>query len=239
MVRKYAKKQFRRAKKYLKKRYVPNGKLDVQRIAKDVWKLKDIINSELKHKDTIVAQTVIPNPSTNVWSLTLLNGLTAQDGADPGEREGMNVRFKSLQLNGRIKLATTTATQATRVRMMLIVDKQCLVSGLATPPIVQDLLTQPGGTGNNFINAMRSWESLQQKRFTVLMNRVFTLDDDYPEKHFKIYKKIDMVTSWAPGYTASNAISRNALYLVFMSDNVGADDAASFDFASRITYRDN
>lgn len=234
-VKKYVRKQAKRLGQYAKKRYAPAGKVDLAKIASDVWKLKNVINTELKHKDLNIASTSIPN--TGIWYLTLLNGLDAQDGADPGERHGMSVRFKSLQIKGRVHATSESSQSAKRVRMVLFVDKEPLVAGLGTIPAISELYATNTVSGG-YVNSMRSWQSLQQKRFTVLYDKVITLDDDYPEKAIKLYKKMNMVTQWQSGYIGGTAIANNALYLGFFTDDVSAD-ATKFEFSSRVTFYDN
>jgi len=236
--RKYVKKQGKRLGAYAKKRYAPAGKVDFSKIASDVLKLKGIINSELKHKDSVMPSTAIPIGNAVVpWALQSLNGLTAQDGADPGEREGMSVRFKSLQILGKVR-TTATAADALRIKMVIFVDKQPLVSGLSTDPVIGELFTNTGSV--HWVNSLRSWDSIQQKRFTILHTKYFVLDDDKPEINFKVYKKLDMVTQWANGYTGADAQVRNKLYIAFFNDtNIGGEPMGAFEYQSRLTYRDN
>ncbi len=234
--KKYVRKQAKRLGQYAKKRYAPAGKVDFTKIASDVWKLKNVLNCELKHKDIHINSTSNPTVGTN-WVIWQLNGLDAQDGADPGERHGMSVRFKSLQIKGRLNMTTESTQSAKRVRVILFIDKEPLVTGLQVAPNVAELL---GTTtlSSGYVNSLRSWNSLNQKRFTVLSDRVYTLDDDYPERVLKIYKKMNMVTKWQSGYIDANAINNNALYIAFVSDDPSVD-ATKHEFTSRVTFYDN
>lgn len=233
--KKYAKKQAKRIYGYAKKRYAPAGRLDVGKIASDVMKLKGIINSELKAKD--VSQTDVSLATLGAqWNIYLLNGLTAQDGDTTGERHGMSVRFKSLQIKGRAHMISESSTSAKRVRMVIFIDKEPLVTGLTNTPPVTDLLNNSTISGG-YVNSLRKWDGLNQKRFTVLYDRVLTFDDDYPERQFKFYKKLNMVTKWQNGYVADNAINNNAMYLAFITDTVGEEVKAEWE--SRVTFYDN
>lgn len=235
-IKKYVRKQGKRLYGYAKKRYAPSGRLDVGKIASDVMKLKGIINSELKAKDITTSATSIL-PLGGSWNIYRLNELTAQDGDTTGERHGMSVRFKSLQLKGRVYNTSNSSTICNRVRMVVFIDKEPLVSGLAVDPVPSELWNN-GTLSGGYINSLRKWDSINQKRFTVLYDRVFKMDDDAPERFIKFYKKLNMVTKWQNGYIAGNAINDNAIYIAFVTDS-NSVDAVKFEWDSRMTFYDN
>lgn len=233
--KKYARKQIGRAKGYLKKRYAPTGRIDMNKVVGDLKKVKDLINSELKHKDTTLDQTL--NSSSLTWNIHLLNGLECQDGDRGGEREGMKVRFKSLQIKGRIAAGQSSNANLKRVRVVIFIDKEPLVSGLGTDPVGSELYWP--GISPNYVHAMRNWDSVSQKRFKVIYDRVHVVTDDYPEKILNIYKKLDMTTNWQNGYTAADSINNNAMYIAFSTDTPVGDDSLYVNLNTRMTYRDN
>lgn len=197
------------ARKYYKTKYGKRnaGRWNIygragKQLAKDVWTLKNLINVEFKSSDIYNSTQTAPLAG----ALVLVNHLTKGD--DYNNRDGRQVRFKSLFLNGRV-IMHASATH-TAVRMVVFIDKQ--PNGVV--PTATDVLST---ATTNLIDAFRNLNN--RKRFVILKDARYTLNTDYPEKQIKYYKKLDMKTIYDDGDAGTIAdITTNALYVMWISD---------------------
>jgi hypothetical protein len=80
-----------------------NGKQNLSNLTKDVMFLKRIINSELKHIETVTSANF--NPSTGaVVALT-----SVAEGSDSTQRTGRSIKIQRIDLNMQIMYSTGTA----------------------------------------------------------------------------------------------------------------------------------
>lgn len=193
------------------------------KLASDVYRLKNLINVEFKYAQANSSST----PSTAAATLLLLNGLTKGD--DSTDREGRQIRMKSVQYN--VRSLINGAATATLVRVMLVLDTQ---PNAAAPTIANILET----TGGLYVDAFRNLSN--RKRFIILKDDKQVLDSDDQ------YNNIDCYKQFNPGfktvYNSGNAgtiadITTNALYLVAISDE--ATNTPSVNMYYRIRFIDN
>lgn len=212
-------------KKYFKRKYNrpatrwENYGAGLGQLTKDVVKLKGLINTEFKTKDVTATSTAVPNAGVRI----LLNGLTKGDGYN--NRDGRQVRFKSLQMKYSVEHSGAGAQN--RVRVMVVVDKQPNQAAFTVADLLQDTAIPTLSPRN--LNA--------RKRFAWLYDKSFTLNDDYPEKIFKFYKKIDCKTIYDDSDGGAVAdIQTNSIYMVMVSDHV---TGPLMTYYNRLRFVDN
>jgi len=217
------KKTYRKGRKSYRKRGAKRGQIygaAAGQLWKDVKMLKDAINVEYKVRDAVATQ----NPSTTATTV-LLNGL--QKGDDYNNRDGRQVRWKSIQMYLRTQLHAS-ATQST-MRVIVFIDKQSSESS-ATGAGLLDLTTASA------VDAFRNLSN--RKRFVVLMDKRVVVNTDFPEKVTKWYKKIDMKTIYDDGDAGTVAdITTNAIYALYCSDEATNVPAVVQNF--RLRFIDN
>jgi len=222
-----AKKLIRKGVKAAKKRY--GGKGGIVRLAKDVSWLKGQLNTELKYRDsTQTAATNIPSvTSASRWLLYRLNGMGVGT-TGVADRVGTSVKIKSLHIKGNLERLAGNH----RIRMVLFIDKEPGIVGIGNNTTYDSVYNTTS------IDAMRNWNSVLEKRYTVLYDRTWVADADDLQKPFNIYKKMNMTVKWQPGDFNPEAINQNVLYLAFMTDDP-AGTSCQATFHHRITYVDN
>lgn len=190
------------------------------------------LNTEIKALNSELAITILPSAGAN-WTIQRLNNISQGDGNS--NRHGASVRLKSLQMTGRIRRQDNNVSAVPeRVRCFIFVDKEPGVAGIGTSPAMTDVYTQ------NSPSTLRNWESILQKRFTVLWDRTYVLDQDNPERLLKLYKRMNMVSKWITSNTAGTACSDNALYFAVCSDSGGTSTTRpTIYYESRLTFIDN
>lgn len=187
---------------------------------KDVKMLKSLINVEFKVRDTV---NTISAPLAG--TLVLLNGL--QKGDDYNNRDGRQVRWKSLQMYLRSSL-NVSATQST-MRVILFIDKQ----SSETAPTAASLLDT---TTAGVVDAFRNLSN--RKRYVVLYDKRVQLNTDFPEKVTKWYKKLDMKTVFDDSDAGTVAdITTNSVYALFCSDEATNTPGVIYNF--RMRFIDN
>lgn len=187
---------------------------------KDVNMLKNLINVEFKSKDEDYSNT-LPVGSELI---NLCNGLTKGDDID--NRDGRQVRFKSIQFNGRISRNNLATQPYQRVRFVMVIDKQPNQFTVAWTDVFRDL----------DVDTLRNIN--YRKRFVVLWDRTYTVTEQIPVKSFKVYKKLDMKTVYDDGDTGgASDISTNAIYLLAFSDSTANNPLLKYD--RRIRWIDN
>ncbi len=223
---------YRKRKQYNKKytsrrggrrRYNNNGNFTygnvLDKVVKDVIRLKGLINTEFKTND--VSSTVAV-PETGL--VLLLNATIAGDDFD--NRDGRQVRWKSIQYAINI-LQHATATQ-TITRVMIVIDKQ----PNATLMTIGELLTS-GANNLDFRNLDN------RKRFVILSDRVVTQSDtNNLVNRLDFYQKMDMITIYDDSNAGTIAdIESNALFLVAVSSE--ATNSPTLQIETRMRFIDN
>lgn len=208
-------------------------RFNFKKLVRDVKAVKAVVNSELKRFD--LASSFTMNVAGTGWQLIPV----AQIGQGDTEidRNGAQVRVKSLQMNCKLRRGASVPASITtdRVRMIVFIDHQPLVSGsFGTDPLPSAMLT------GDDVDALRLWDSIKIRRFTVLMDRTYKLDQDDPERIIKLYKKLNLPIKWANSSVGDAVISNN-LYVAFFSDNGSLTSAERpfLEYVSRVTFRDN
>lgn len=192
----------------------------VSQLYKDVKMLKNLINVEFKRADQTASTT-----SSTAGNTILLNGL--QKGDDFQNRDGRQVRIKSVQVQLRVTMAAAATT--TCFRYFILLDKQPNTTGFAMSDVLDTAVA--GG-----VDAFRQLSN--RKRFVILKQQRLVLDSDDPSRVIQFYKKLDLKTIYDDSDTGAIAdVTTNALYLYMMSDQ-GAN-VPTVIYNARLRFIDN
>ena len=214
--------------RYYKKRYTKNryykrkrNNIGYGQIARKVWRdvkyLKSIVNVEKKYLDVTDSRTY-----SNLLFAQLLNGIAQGDTSIT--RDGDSVKWISLFI--RVNSVINAAASATRVRLMLLRDKQPNTGLSSTTNILAD---------NTNILSPRNLD--WNYRYKVYKDMVIHLNTDRPEKEIKIFMKLKFHTRYTDNGATVASISTNTLLLCFMSDE--AVNEPTVTFYSRLRFIDN
>lgn len=185
---------------------------------KDVKMLKDAINVEYKLHEASVQNTVINNSTTQV---SLLNGVPTGD--DYQNRDGRQVRFKSMELHATIS-ANVAQTSPSFVRACIVIDRDA-----ESLPVYTDIF--------EYATTYSPRNLSNRNRFVILKDWHITLYPDRPATTLKYYRKIDMKTVYDGTGSTYSDISNNALYFVWISNLASVAPLA--DGLMRLRYLDN
>lgn len=179
-----------------------------------------LVNVEYKVKDLVATAT----PSTS-GSLSLLNGLTKGD--DYNNRDGRQVRWKSIQMYLRSTLHASATN--TSIRVIIFIDKQASETA-PTAAALLDLTTASA------VDAFRNLSN--RKRFVIIADKRVVINTNYPEKTTRLYKRLDMkqIFDDSDAGTVSD-ITTNSLYVLFLSDE--ATNVPSIVHNFRLRFIDN
>lgn len=188
-------------------------------LVKDVGYLKGLINTELK----VIDGGATPSTSA-AGALQIINPLV--QGVDYNNRIGRQVRFKSVQIRGRVSRNAAATQTRDRVRLVLVIDKQ---PNMALP-------TWTNLYVNTDPNAFRNLD--WRKRFVILWSRLVYTDADDPNRDFRLYRKLNMKTVYDDSNIGSQAdITTNALYFGYISEY--GTNPPGMDFDWRLRFIDN
>lgn len=235
-IRKYIKKQARRAKGWAKKRYVSDGKVDMTKVLKDVSYVKGLLNVEKKYFDIVQSAVAIPGSAATNWDVYRLNAVA--QGNQVFQRNGASIRMKSIQIKGRVELggtlsSATLTSRAHRIRIVLLTDREINGYNTGTLPLVGEVFN------GNPVDAMRNFDSILMRRYKLLRTWTITLNNDKPEFVLNYFKKLNMVQKWSTTDTTGVNITQSPLYLCVIGDHPSGDTPPVMNFASRITFIDN
>lgn len=200
-----------------------NKKYSVAQLASKAMKgvryLSGLVNSEKFKHDQITAGSF--NNNGNVIHLTNIG-----QGDDDGQRTGNSIFVRGVSIRGT--LSKNSSSTDSRVRLMLVIDKQQVGD---TNPAVSDILDSTGTSLSvySFLN------DTTVGRFTILKSRMYALTEDTPtinvNWHFNLRHHVRY-----NGPLASD-VQRGGIYLVGISNE--ATNAVSFARAIRVSYHDN
>lgn len=189
-------------------------------LAKDVYMLKNLINTEFKVLDVTVNQTI--DTSADFF---LLNG--AQKGDNIDSRDGRSLRVKSLQLD--INLFQDASSSASQTRLVLFIDKQANSAVPAFADIFQ----------SNIFTMLTPRNLDNRKRFVIL--KEWSISQTLGTNNIvrkKYYKKMDMKTIYDDSDAGTIAdIATNSLYLMAISTE--SINSPALKVYSRIRFIDN
>lgn len=239
--RSYIGKQFRRGKRFIKRRYTTKrGGLRVGRIARDVSYLKSIVNVEKKY---------VQFDSTTDWARTTTGGtsghvitplLTLSQGTTAGTRNGNRVKMTSLQYSIFVTPQTNT-TMAHNYEILFLMHKgdtpdSALTTGTGGT-LVNNFIDQDNGgfyTSRSLreIEHFNDWIVLKRYRRTLRADESSTSGTQGHE--LKGYIKLNHHLGFEGATTTP---IRNQLYMLFLS-NTGTTAAGTTTGLNAVTvYR--
>lgn len=205
------------------RRYVKTG-LQVYR---DVNKLRGLLNTEFKFKDTTNSGGGTADTITSTGTFYLLNGIG--ESVDYNGRTGRTVRVKSIQFRADGVKNSNAAAVSTDIRLVLFWDMQ----PNGTAPSVGSLLE----TGSQ--SALYAFRNLNfRHRYKIVMDKRITLDiDDINVSLANFYKRCSQKVIYGTAGSDITAINTGSLYLLAISNE--ATYPPTMHFMNRIRYIDN
>ena len=199
------------------------------------YSIAQVINVEKKHYDCVPAITAVTTTPT------FLNTTAMGQGTTDTSRIGNSVLSKSIQLRGYFAFNSAGATQQ-HIRCLLIRDSENTDSG--TPTIGEILENVGGGWEQKFTSPLNMKNS---RRFRVLKDKVFTVDQYHAFKDIKIYykfpilkdkqgRKIKGIHSTYGGAAPTDTCA-GSIYWIFFSDQ--ATNAPTHGVMTRYRFIDN
>lgn len=218
--RRYRRKGYRR-----RRRQVPwyRKKYNVAQVAgaalRGVNYIRGLVNSE-KFKHDLIGSSAVSQAGV----MTHITNISQGDGE--GQRTGNSIFVRNVNIRG--SLIKSTSATVTRVRLMLIVDKQQINDTAPAPSDVLDSV----GTSNSVYSFLNN-DTVG--RFTILKSRLYSLTEDTPvinvNWNFNLRRHVR--------YNGAGAtdIQRGGIYIL----QIGTESAnfPSFDRAIRVSYHDN
>lgn len=218
-------------RRYKKRRYAKKGKSLWQTgmgyyskaswLAKQVWKLKGLVNSEMHKLDVNNAGGTV----TTAAYAAHLSAVAVGDTFDA--RTGNSIYARSLNIKGQVVYNGTAGATPTFLRLLVVQDTQQIGD---TSPAISDVLSTASSGYNAHINAATAG------RFKLLysdihatdsvQNTVKKFDINLPMRHHIRYNG-----------TASTDIQKGGLYIMAISDQ--ATNGPKLIFDSRLSFHDN
>lgn len=227
-VRKYVKKQYNRAKTFLKKRYGTSGGLG--RVVKDVAYLKSLVNVEHKWADRLD----IP---VNCWSASpyLAKLSDIDQGTTAASRTGNSIKVSSLHMRGLYQVRNGSTTGRCTVRCIVFMDKE---------PVSGTALTWDKLLDNTDVKSFKKFESWAGKRFHLMMDRTYNLDGNANKDRydFNYYFKVNKHLRWNAATGSDATMTENPIYALFITnDGSGAAsvDRPAIELSTRMRFIDN
>lgn len=186
---------------------------------KGMVRLRRLVNVEKKKADFENSGTI----STTAGNP--LNPTNIGQGDTDQTRDGNSILVNGLLLKSTFtKNASATAS---RVRILIVLDKQQTPD---TAPSYTDIIDP---TFTDQILAPLNNETVG--RYTVLMNRVITLDSNKPKRTMQKYFRLNHHVRY--NGTASSDVQKGGLWVLIVSDE--ATNAPSYTVQSRTYFYDN
>lgn len=179
-----------------------------------------LLNTEEHIDDSSLTAT--PTQTGTLGSLAM-----PAQGVGSDDRQGDQIRLKSLHFNGKLSIHASATVSV--VRIIIIVDKCNTITSIA-----QAMNSTYTGTARA---PYATFNRDTRQNFRVLMDRTYQLESGTNELiHFKFNKR------WKKGpivefNEAASTVSSNAVKVIFLSDST--TNNPSFDCVTRTTYVDN
>lgn len=243
--RKYVRKQVRRAKKYVKKRY--GGPSGLKTLISDVAMLKTAINSEKKYWDK---EEFIPISITdaNFQTLVPFDGLIQGDGENQRIGDQIKALYTSIKLRFELTSTSTTPANTHAVRVMVIMDNDTryeapVAGGTLASDVLASIATGPLQLISPYRTQQIAGSGSMGERWKVIRDFKFTLDNVKSKQkditiniNHKRYsrKHMGQIIKYDSG-TQESVTPR--MYVLFLTDNGVADNVWMYAY-TRVCYVD-
>lgn len=182
--------------------------------------VKYYLNPEYKFLDNN-ANTTITNTGTILSSQSLI-----AQGDDATSRDGNSIKVTSWLFRATMDI---NGTNNARVRIVAFID----ASSNGVVPLISDVFQST--LGNLIISPMNR---VNGKRFKVLFDRSFILDNDDPKKTCEVFKKMQHHIHYLDATASTSSLGQGPIYIALISDQPLAN-APSFSMTSRMRFLDN
>lgn len=200
-----------------------NRKYSVMQMASKALKgvnyIRGLVNSE-KFKHDLIGSSAISQAGV----MTHITNISQGDGE--GQRTGNSIFVRNVNIRG--SLIKDTSATVTRVRLMLIIDKQQVGDTTPNPGDVLDSV----GTSNSVYSFLNN-DTVG--RFTILKSRLYSLTEDTPV--INVNWNFNLRHHVRYNGAGATDIQRGGIYIL----QIGTESAnfPSFDRAIRVSYHDN
>lgn len=231
-VRGYVRKQVKRAKKYVKKRY--GGSSGIQNLIADVTRLKTLVNSEKKYWDK---EDFVPYSLTDSSFVTLVpfDGLTQGDGEQQRVGDQIKALYTSIKLRMELTSTSTTPANTHAVRVMVIMDNDTryeapIAGGTLASNVLASIATGPLQLISPYRTQQTTGIGSMGERWKVIRDFKITLDNVRSKQkdltininHKKFSRKLmGQIVKYD---SADNKHVSPRMYVLFLTDNGVADN---------------
>lgn len=181
-----------------------------------------MLNAEKKYYDISQVSTTPQNPSGTYVVTSLVSPIAVGDG--PMDRDGSQIRLKSIQLQLLFNV-NSAATTATTCRWLLFLDHRVQVG--ATPGYTD--IYDSTNVANTFLNIEDQW-----KRFKILRSGLVTLTT---AEETRTMVDVYLPCSLPIRYNTSNQVIMNNIWLMCVSDD--NTNSPTFAYRYRLRFYDN
>lgn len=193
----------------------------LQGVAKKVYNLQKLINSEKKYSDTSIGTSV-----NNIGTVTLINGVNQGDTLS--QRNGNSILMNTLTFRGSVVMDTTV--NDTLFTLWVIQDLQQQAD---TVPTIAEMFDNSLGYEKGFMN-----RASYPGRFKILAKRTFR-----QQPNVNVFKADMDISLPHPGVhikyngTAYTDITKNGIYLVAVSTRT--TNLPYLNLGCRVNFYDN
>jgi len=213
----YANKVVKRAYRGAKKRY--GGDKGLYKLARDVYRVKALVNAEYKKIDVNHTAAV---PSTT-WTTVLLNGIA--QGDDNDMRNGRSVKCTSINVNGFLLKHNSAAQTIIRIALVWMPETE----------LVNPTTSKIFAVDNSYVSKYNINYAGYSK---VIYDQTFMLDGaNRTIAKLSISRKLSHHMRFIGTDATVGSIERGALFLLYMSNE--ATNTPTFNYQSRFRYVDN
>ncbi len=215
-------------KRFKKKRYgnkynrVISSARNTAYLARQVWKLKRMVNVEYKNFDIQLTNGTATSAGAIQQATNIAQGDTTIT------RDGNQAKLVSLFFRGNVRINQSATSSS--VRIMLIWDRQTNgvvynVSDVLLDVTADDIITSPLNIDNKF-------------RFTVLWDKIFSLSITGTQLiNFKYYKKLNLPIRFDAAAGTIAAVTSNSLSILRITDE--ATNLPTVTYTHRLRFVDN
>lgn len=244
--KKYVRRQWKRGSSYAKKRYTAKGKVNYNKIAADVMKLKSIINSEVKHfENKFVGQQVAQFNGGNSGHIFQEITPTPDQGTAYDERSGDSIKMRSVQMTFQIqKGQAITGSVAYKIVFFMMPRSPRFITG---DPTIANILNKNAFNNVSYDNFS---ERLQEQygdfkvigtiRGKFLQSTFATQPGNVSQIQMRKFNK--MLNYHQTFSHGQNVPNRNQIYMIMTTDNYNkANNAENVTISThcRWNYYDN
>lgn len=206
---------------------------------------------EIKGCDTLLGGTLLSSTSTN-GGITIVNPVQAGTGS--WNRIGRRITMKSLRIKGAIETvftpnAVTGAFAIPTIRMAVVYDRQISSGTLPNFDAIFGRTDQTGAEGSGVFDPLR-YDNMD--RFAVLLDRMWetkpgviqsggttnALTYNFPVDEYIKLRGLETNYASTSNPITSADISTGALYVIFRTNEDGAENVNTVALVARLRYLD-